>query len=69
MALALDEPKETDMTHEYDGITYLLDKGLFDKVGDVSVDFVEKGWSAGFVISTKNPIGFGASNCGSGCSC
>jgi len=69
MALALDEPKETDITQDYDGITYLLDKELFEKVGNVNVDFVEKGWSSGFVISTKNPISFGGSSCGSGCSC
>ena len=68
MALALDEPKETDHTHEQNGITYLLDKELGEKVGEVNVDFVEQGWRAGFVINTKNPIG-GPSACGPSCAC
>lgn len=69
MALALDESKDTDHTFEQDGVTYLLDKTLGEKVGAVSVDYVEKGWRSGFVISTKNPIGFDIPTCGSGCAC
>ena len=68
MALALDEPKDTDHSKDIDGIVYLRDKKLAEKVGEVNVDYVEQGWRAGFVISTKNPIGT-PSSCGSGCSC
>ncbi len=69
MALALDEPKETDHTHEANGITYLVDQELAKQVGEVNVDFVDKGWRAGFVISTKNPLDSGLNACGGGCSC
>jgi len=69
MALALDEPKETDHSKEFDGITYLLDKELAERVGEVSVDYVERGWRAGFVISTKKPLGFGIAECGGSCEC
>ncbi len=69
MALALDEPKETDHTHDFNGITYLVDQELAEQVGEVNVDFVEKGWRSGFVISTKNPLDFGLKACGGGCSC
>ena len=69
MALALDEPKETDHRFEKDGVVVVLDKKLADQVGTVSVDFVEKGWRSGFVIATEIPLGFDLSSCGSGCSC
>jgi Fe-S cluster assembly iron-binding protein IscA len=69
MALALDEPKENDHSQEFDGITYLLDKDLAEQIGAVSVDYVERGWRAGFVISTKNPLGSGIPECGGSCDC
>lgn len=69
MALALDEPKDTDHTQEFDGITYLLDRALAEQVEAVSVDFVERGWRTGFVIATKKPLAFGIAECGGSCSC
>ena len=67
--MALDEPKDSDSTDEFDGITYLIDQDLSDKVGKVNVDFVEKGWRSGFVISSEKPLGFSMSSCGGGCAC
>jgi iron-sulfur cluster assembly protein len=69
MALALDEPKDSDHTTEFEGVTYLLDKDLAEKIGEVTVDFQEEGWRAGFVISTKLPLSYDTPSCGSGCSC
>ena len=66
--MALDEPKETDKSEEVDGIKYLIDAKLVEKLGTVSVDYVESGWRSGFVITTQNPIGVDRSSCGS-CSC
>ena len=67
--MALDEPKDTDHCLEIGNINYLIDKPLADKLGRVSVDFVERGWRTGFVIASEKPIGFGLPSCGSDCSC
>ena len=69
MALALDEPKDTDQTVELEGITYVVDKELVKQVEEVKVDFAERGWRAGFIIETKQPIGFDIPTCGGSCSC
>ena len=47
----------------------MIDKELLEKLGRVSVDFVEEGWRGGFVISSEKPLGFGLASCGGGCSC
>jgi Fe-S cluster assembly iron-binding protein IscA len=67
--LALDEPKDTDQTQEFDAVKYVIDKELSEKIGTVNVDYVDKGWRSGFVISSENPVTFGMPSCGSGCSC
>ena len=68
MALALDEPKDTDHSIVVDGATFILDKDLAEKIEEVKIDFEEKGWRTGFVITTKNPIGGDIPSCGS-CAC
>ena len=37
--MVLDEPKDNDDKYEVDGLTYLIDKELSGKSGDVKVDF------------------------------
>jgi len=65
--LVLDEPKDEDIKFEIDDLTYLIDKQLSEQVGTVTVDFVDSGWQQGFVLSSTNPIGGGAScDCSSG---
>ncbi len=68
--MVLDEPKDTDESFEIDGLTYLIDKDLHGKSGDIKVDFVDNGWQQGFSIQSSNPImDPGGSACGSSCSC
>ncbi len=68
--MVLDEPKDTDEKFELDGLTYLIDKELSQKSGDVAVDYVDNGWQQGFSLSAQNPLGGGGGSCGSGsCSC
>lgn len=67
--MALDEPKDTDTTTEIDGVTYLVDESLGEQLGTINIDFVERGWSSGFVIGSENPVGFGLPTCGGGCEC
>jgi len=64
--MALDEPKEDDEILKDNGITYLVNKGLFKQVKPINVDFLESAMGSGFSISSNLSAG-GA--CGSSCSC
>ena len=67
--LALDEPKDTDKTHEFEGITYLIDQDLLDRLDHVFVNFIDQGSQSGFSITASKPIKSGSSACPSTCSC
>jgi Fe-S cluster assembly iron-binding protein IscA len=65
--MALDEPKAEDEVVVNNGITFLMDKDLFEKAKPVNVDFVESSMGSGFSISSN--LQFGGGNCGGSCSC
>ena len=66
--MALDEPRENDETFSEKGITFLVDKVLFEDVKPISVDFVESEMGAGFMV--KSALSDRNAGCGSGsCSC
>ena len=65
--MALDEPKTDDEVVENNGVTFLMEKDLFEKAKPVNVDFVEGAMGSGFSISSNLQLGGG--NCGSSCSC
>jgi iron-sulfur cluster assembly accessory protein len=69
LALALDELKDTDQKTEFNGMTFLIDITLAERVGGVTVDFVEEGCRSGFMVSSEKPVATGGSSCGCGCSC
>ncbi len=66
--MALDEPGEDDVTETLDGVTFCMQKDLFEKVGSVAVDLGYMGFS----ITTERPFAdpgqSGCSTCGGGCS-
>lgn len=64
--MVLDEPKDTDDSYDIDGLTYLIDKDLAQKSGDVKVDFVDNGWQQGFMVSSAMPLD-GGGGCSGGC--
>jgi Fe-S cluster assembly iron-binding protein IscA len=64
--MALDEPKEDDEVVNNNGITYVINKALLEKVKPVSVDFVETAMGSGFSINSGLSQ---AGGCGSSCSC
>ena len=43
--MALDEPKETDETFEIEGLTYVVEKGLLERVQPITVDYTGMGFS------------------------
>jgi Fe-S cluster assembly iron-binding protein IscA len=66
--MALDEPQENDETFNEKGITFLVNKELFDDVKPISVDFVESAMGAGFSVTSA--LSNKSEGCGSGsCSC
>jgi len=66
--MVLDEPKETDEVFKVNGFTMIIDKDLLSTTQDVTVDYINQGFRAGFQINCKVPIS-GGSGCGSSCKC
>ena len=71
LAMALDEPKETDGTYEIDGYKYIVDNDFLEKAKPIKVDFSEYGFkiSAGVDFSAGAGAGDGCSGCGSTSNC
>ncbi len=74
LSLSLDEAKDSDVTVEKDGISFIMDKGLSETCGAVKVDFVESSGGCGcsgggFTISCEKPLpGARKGGCGGSCS-
>ncbi|MCP4683089.1 MAG: hypothetical protein GY864_12205 [Desulfobacterales bacterium] len=67
MGLALDETRDNDEVFDDRGITYVVEKGFFEQVKPIKVDYITTPMGAGFNISSNLPK---APSCGSGsCSC
>ena len=67
LAMALDEPKETDNVYDVNGFQFIMDKDFDEKAKPVTVDFL----GYGFKISSSIEFGQGSacSSCGSGSGC
>jgi len=63
--MALDEPKENDQTFEEDGLTFIVDKELLERVKPVTVEFVDTERGSGYYVSSNLPEG---AICGTSCS-
>ncbi len=69
MGMALDEPHDDDQIFNEKGVTFIMNKGLFNEVKPVSIDFVKSAMGAGFMIKSEL-VNKAGSGCGSGtCSC
>jgi len=62
--MALDEPKESDVTFTDRGIQYLIDKDLFNEVKPVTVDFKKSFLGSGFRLTSSLSNRSGAGCCG-----
>ena len=62
MAMALDEPKDTDNVYDVNGCQFIVDKDFYEKAKPVTVDFL----GYGFKISSG--IDFGSASECSSCS-
>jgi iron-sulfur cluster assembly protein len=61
--MALDEPKEDDEIVKNDGITFLINKQLLERVKPLTVDFVESVYGSGFSIASSLARGGACGTC------
>jgi Fe-S cluster assembly iron-binding protein IscA len=61
--MALDEPKDNDEIMSNNGITFLMEKQLFEQVRPVTVDFVESAYGSGFSIASSLAKGGTCGSC------
>ena len=66
LGMALDEPKEDDATFIDQGISFTINKVLFEEVRPIGIDFVESPDGSGFAITSNLSAGGGCSS--GGCS-
>jgi len=64
--MALDEPQENDVTHIDHGVTFAIEKDLFEQIKPIRVDFVESAEGSGFQLASSLAKGEG---CGTSCEC
>ena len=79
LSLGLDDKKDSDKVFEEDGITFLVDEGMFVTTGAIVVDYVKsssccgRSEDGGFKVSSEKRLGGGScstSSCSSGsCGC
>ena len=53
MGMALDEPKDDDEIFNEGGITYLINKQLYEQVKPVKIDYVQTARGAGYRVSAN----------------
>ncbi len=69
LAMALDDPKDNDVTETVSGILYCIEKDLAERTGSISLDL---GYM-GFLLMPEHPLsdpsqaGGCCSSCGGGC--
>ena len=54
--MALDEPKGTDALFETAEVTYLADRTVLERTGNIIIDYVVDGWNSRFSIESEKPI-------------
>jgi len=64
--MALDEPREGDETFKKNGLTFIINKEIFELAKPIGVDFVTTPQGSGFKLSSSLDAG---SACGRSCSC
>lgn len=65
LGMALDEPGEEDEVIKDNGISYLIEKQLFEQAKPINIDFVNTAMGSGFSIASSLKTDGG---CGTSCS-
>jgi iron-sulfur cluster assembly protein len=53
LVMAIDEQKENDQVFTEKGVTFLIEKELFDRAKPISIDYVESTLGAGFKLKSE----------------
>ena len=64
--MALDESRENDEVFDDKGITYVVEKALYENIKPIRVDYINTPMGSGFNISSSMQAG---PSCGGSCSC
>jgi len=62
--MTLDEPQENDETFNERGLTFVIDKQLFEQVRPVKIDYVSSALAPGFAISYNSSASLSGDSCG-----
>ena len=65
--MALDESNENDETFKIDGLTFMIEKNLYESVKPVKVDFIETPRGSGYAIESNLLKGDGCGGCAGSC--
>ncbi|HPC73569.1 MAG TPA: hypothetical protein P5551_02150 [Syntrophales bacterium] len=65
--MALDESNEKDETFKVDGLTFMIEKELFEMVKPVKIDFIETSRGSGYMIESNLKKGEGCGGCAGSC--
>jgi len=57
--MALDEPQKNDVTFTDQGISFAIEKGLFDEAKPIRIDYAEALDGSGFQLTSSLPSGGG----------
>jgi iron-sulfur cluster assembly protein len=68
LGMALDEPDVNDEVIKNNDITYLIEKGLFNEIQPINIDFIDSPTGSGFSITSKLSQGNSCGSCGGSCS-
>jgi iron-sulfur cluster assembly accessory protein len=63
LGLALDEATPNDEIFEHDGVSYIVEKGLFSEVQHIAVEYVESPYGNGFQVQSNLKMESGCGSC------
>ena len=66
LGLTTDKPAEDDLSHDHDGVNYIMAKDLNEQVGQVTVDWIDDDRGKGLLLTPEKPL---AQSCCGTCSC
>lgn len=63
LGLTLDELKETDLEYSVEELAFIMDKELYDSLGDVKVEATDRG----YIVKSVNAADSDCSSCSGSC--
>lgn len=66
MGMALDEPQDNDEVIQDNGLTFLIDRDLYEEAKPIAVDFITSAMGSGFRLTSSLQSAMGG--CGGSCS-